>query len=180
MAIYKDIIEKLDFDHNKYIVVGYFIRKIRDDGLYPDITDVEYFLKQSVYHHDWRRRVIEEKGRKCVICDKEITDSGDLYVIFKGGYKAALKFRNVQTIEQALGIDWLWSTDRGEVRCKDHWKISEKKRGSIAKNVLYCPNKDDADYIKLYVKIDGVEGLAEKFGVPVEAFRKYCSDNNLV
>lgn len=167
-------IEKLDFDKNKYLLVGYFIRKIREDGIYPEITDVYHFVQRSVWHDDWRRRVIEDQGRKCMVCGKDNLANDDLFISFKGGIKQTLKYRNIRTIEQAINTKYLWDTARGEVRCKEHWSRKSKVKQE------YKPSEKDAQYIRDYLKIDGIELLATHMQVDLEDMQKYCRDMGLI
>ncbi len=40
-------------------------------------------------------------------------------------------------------------------------------------HAIYKPSKKEADYIALYIKIDGIEDLAHKQGIPIDLLQSY-------
>ena len=171
MALYNEIVARLKYDTEKYVLVGNFIRKKLDSGIYEPYDDLEYFLRQSIYKQDWRNRVIQDKGRKCTICGVEC-EKGQLYVIFKGNIKNYLKLRGIKTIDQALRVDDLWDTKHGEIRCKKHLHSKSIE--------VYNPSLKDKEYIKTYLKVDGVKGLSELLKVPLPTFIDYLIRENML
>lgn len=166
--MYSDIIEKLDFDRKKYVISGYFIRKIRPDGLYEPITDVYRFVSNSIFRQDWRRRVLLEKKAICSLCDKMLVDKDDITVLYKGGYRKILTERNITTIDQALKVQILWDVDQGEIRCRKHSKNSGTKK------LVYEPTEEDKKYIDDWKALHTLEELALLLKVPAPLLKTYC------